>query len=167
MPNWCDNSATISNQDKTKIDELEKVLADKDNQQVFNHLRPRPADQEENWYDWNVNHWGTKWDISIIDWDREDEHTIWISFETAWSPPTALYYYLEENGWEVNAYYHEGGMGYCGKFENGEDEYYEYDFSDRESIESLPEDIEDFAGLLDHHDSCKEDGYFDDETKVD
>jgi hypothetical protein len=166
MPNWCDNSLTISNSDKTKIDGLEKILADKDNQQVFQFLRPRPADQEENWYDWNINNWGTKWDASVHDWGRDDDNEIWISFDSAWSPPTTLYEFLLESGWDVSAYYHEGGMGYCGKFttEDG-DEYYEYDMSDRSSIEELPEDIENYAGLLDYHDECVANGDFD-ETEV-
>lgn len=161
MPNWCDNCATISNQDKTKIDELEKVLADKDNQQVFQHLRPRPESEEESWCDWNINNWGTKWDITPHHWEREDDNTIILNFDSAWSPPTALYEYLDENGWEVNAYYHEGGMGFCGKFENGQDDCYDYDMSDRSSIEEIPEDIENYAGLLDYHDECKANGDFD------
>jgi hypothetical protein len=161
MPNWCDNCATISNQDKTKIDELEKVLADKDNQQIFQHLRPRPESEEENWYDWNINNWGTKWDITPHHWEREDDNTITLNFDSAWSPPTTLYEYLEETGWEITAYYHEGGMGFCGRFVNGQDECYDYDMSDRSSIEEIPEDIENYAGLLDYHDECKANGDFD------
>lgn len=167
MPNWCDNSVTLSHDDKEKIDALERVLKDQQDCEVFYHLRPRPADQDENWYDWNCNNWGTKWDMTIIDFDRYDENTIWISFETAWSPPVAMYEFLVEEGWEVVGFYHEPGMGYCGKFTNEDgDESYEYDFSDRETIEALPEDIEQFTGLLDYHDSCKENGDFD-EAEVD
>lgn len=164
MPNWCDNSVTLSHSDKAKIDALFAVLSDEQNNEAFYHLRPRPADQDEDWYNWNISNWGTKWDIHTIDYSRADDHTIWISFETAWSPPIALYEYLVDEGWEVEAFYHESGMAFCGKFTNEDgDEYYEYDFSDRESIEALPQDIEDFTGLLDYHDSCKEDGYFDEE----
>ena len=43
------------------------------------------------------------------------------------------------------------------------DEYYEYDLSDRDDLESLPSDIEDFCGLLDYHDECKANGDFDEE----
>lgn len=162
MPNWCDNSLRISNQDKDKIDALEKVLTEKG--EIFQSLRPRPASEEDNWYDWNINNWGTKWDISTIDWERQDEHTIWISFESAWAPPTALYEYLDSEGWEIEGYYNEGGCAFCGKWtsESG-DEYYEYDFTDRESLEAIPSDIDDFTGLLDYHDSCKADGEFDEE----
>ena len=164
MPNWCDNSVTLSHSDKEKIDALEAVLKDQQDCEVFYHLRPRPADQEENWYEWNCNNWGTKWDMTIVDFDRYDENTIWISFETAWSPPIAMYEFLVEQDWEVVGYYHEGGCAFCGKFTNEDgDEFYEYDFSDRASIEALPDEIEQFTGLLDYHDSCKENGDFDEE----
>jgi hypothetical protein len=165
MPNWCDNIVTLRHSDKSKIDVLQQELL-KEDPSVFNLLQPRPADQEENWYDWNVSNWGTKWDASVHDWGRDDDNEIWISFDSAWSPPTTLYEFLLESGWDVSAYYHEGGVGYCGKFttEDG-DECYEYDMSDRSSIEELPEDIENYAGLLDYHDECVANGDFD-EAKV-
>lgn len=155
MPNWCDNSLTLT-ASKEKIDALVAVLEDKDNQQVFQHLRPRPADQEDNWYDWNINHWGTKWEMSIIDWDRYDDETVWISFESAWSPPTSLYEYLFENEWHVEAYYHEGGMAYCGQWIDGEDDYFEYSLDDFDTIDVLPEELKDFTGLVDYYHSIQE-----------
>jgi hypothetical protein len=151
MPNWCDNIVTLRHSDKTKIDALEQELL-KEDPRVFNLLRPIPADQEENWYDWNVSHWGTKWDATVNDWGRDDDNEIWISFDSAWSPPTELYQFLLELDWDVTAYYHEGCMGYCGKFSSDfGDEYYEYDITDLQSLEELPEDIENYAGLIDYH----------------
>jgi hypothetical protein len=162
MPNWCDNSITLSNSDKTKIDALEEEL-NKENENgrsdanVFNHLRPRPLEEEENWYDWNVNHWGTKWDADIYDSSRQDDNTIYISCGTAWAPPIHLYEYLVENGWQVNALYHEPGMGFCGTYDNEiGDNYYEYDITDLESIEALPEDCIEFGGLREEHEYWKE-----------
>ena len=161
MPNWCDNSVILSNTDVSKIEALVKVLTEKDTE-VFQHLRPNPSGEWS--YDWSVDHWGTKWDMSIIDWQRYDDNSVWISFETAWCPPITLYEFLDEEGWGIEAYYHESGCAFCGKFTNEDgDECYEYDFRDRASIEALPQDIEDFTGLLDYHDSCKEAGDFDEE----
>jgi hypothetical protein len=165
MPNWCDNMVTLRHSDKSKIDALCEEMNKKNehghwNNTPLNHLRPRPADQEENWYDWNVNNWGTKWDASVIDWEHRDDNEVWISFESAWSPPTVLYEYLVENGWEVEAVYHEPGMGYAGLFTTeGGDEYYEYDLTDKESIESLPSDILEFAGLEEAHETWLEEQY--------
>jgi len=160
MPNWCDNSITLSNSDKTKIDALEAELSKKDDKgyndaSPFNHLRPNPAGEWQ--YDWSVSNWGTKWDADIYDWSREDDNTIFISCGTAWSPPIYLYDYLVETGWNVTALYNEPGMGFCGTYDNENgDEYYEYNISDLESIEALPEDCIDFGGLRDEHEYWKE-----------
>jgi hypothetical protein len=149
MPNWCDNSVRLSHSDKSKVDALEAVLQSED-KAVFQHLRPRPESEEENWYDWNVNHWGTKWEISIIDWERHDNE-IWISFETAWAPPIALYEYLHDLDWKVEGLYHETGMAFCGIWSDGDDDYYEYDFSSLEDLEALPMELQDFTGLVDYY----------------
>jgi len=149
MPNWCDNAVTISHEDKSKIDAIEAGLA-KEEKEFFNVIRPRPASEEDNWYGWNVNEWGTKWEASVHDWNREDDNTIWVSFDSAWSPPTALYGFMhDEDGYDVRAYYHEGGMSFCGRFEDGYDDYYEYDIGD---ISNIPEDIADYADLEYRHD---------------
>ena len=48
-----------------------------------------------NWYDWNVTNWGTKWDVAVTD-DKEysdtelmeeTETSLAYRFNTAWSPP--------------------------------------------------------------------------------
>ena len=121
MPNWCYNSVTLSHGDKTKIDALEAELQ-KENPEPFNHLCPRPAEEEENWYGWNVNNWGTKWDVTPHDWEQEDDNTIYINFDSAWSPPISLYEFLESEGWSVSAKYHEPGMGFIGAYQDGFDD---------------------------------------------
>lgn len=150
MPNWCDNSVRLTHSDKSKVDALEAVLQSED-KQVFQHLRPMPESEKDNWYDWNITHWGTKWEISIIDWERQEDNTIWISFESAWSPPIALYEHVYGEGWEIEGLYHEGGVGFAGIWKDGDDDFYEYDFSDLESLEALPGDLQDFTGLIDYY----------------
>lgn len=151
MPNWCDNTLTITHPDKVKIDAIEAGLIRKENNELFQTILPRPASEEESWYEWNVNNWGTKWEASIHDWERQDDNTIWVSFDSAWSPPTALYEYMERNGYTVDAMYWESGMGFCGRYVDGYDDYYEYDISDKESLEQLPEELLDFTDLLNLH----------------
>lgn len=152
MPNWCDNTATISHKDKSKIDELEKVLLTGD-QRLFHAIRPMPACEEDNWYSWNVTNWGTKWDASIHDWERLDDNTIFVSFDTAWSAPTALYQNMVDFlGYDVKAIYNEPGMGFGGIFEDCHDDYYEYDITSQESIDELPEELVEFGNLQYQHD---------------
>lgn len=152
MPNWCDNSVRLSHNDIQKIDALAAVLEDKENQQVLQHLRPNPTGEWD--YNWSVENWGTKWDIGIIDWERQDDNTIWISFDSAWSPPTVAYEYLNDEGWTIEAYYHEPGMGYAGMYtSDGGDDYYEYDITNPNFVDELPSELIEFAGLEDaHHD---------------
>lgn len=156
MPNWCYNSATLYNEDKSVIDGLEQELS-KEDAQPLNYLRPNPSGEWE--YDWCVSNWGTKWDVSPHDWEREDDNTIVMHFDSAWAPPTVLYDFLNENGWSVRAYYHEPGMAFAGRYEDGSDDFYEYDITDRESCENLPEDILDFAGIMDDVDRYEEEQY--------
>jgi hypothetical protein len=146
MPNWCYNTATLHHDDKAKMDAFEAELQKEDNQPL-NHLRPNPAGEWD--YGWSVDNWGTKWDVSIMDWEREDDNTIVMHFDSAWSPPIALYEFLETEGWTVRALYHEPGIGFVGKFDDGFDDYHELDWTDRESLENLPEDLADFANVWD------------------
>ena len=66
-----------------------------------------------NWYDWNVREWGTKWDACSPYVERKDDLSAYVSFETAWSPPEPIFkaiveqfpelgfeiFYEEEQGW--------------------------------------------------------------------
>jgi len=79
---------------------------------------------ENNWYDWNIKNWGTKWDACEVMIDVFEEDTI-IHFDTAWSPAVPA---IKEI---INQYpdltfeyaYEELGMSYAGRLtyspENG------------------------------------------------
>lgn len=164
MPNWCSNSVVISHSDKNVLDDLETKIRQNEGRDFFNLLRPRPADQEENWYDWNCENWGTKWDVNIDlqseAMTRLSDNSLSFWFDTAWSPPIAFYEYITELGWEVDAMYYEFGAGFLGKYSEGSDDYWEVDFSDEESVkfllENLPEDLLEYAGLESEYQMYKE-----------
>jgi hypothetical protein len=46
----------------------------------------------DNWYDWSVAHWGTKWNATDtqVERDRLAGRSVEIRFDTAWSPPTPV-----------------------------------------------------------------------------
>lgn len=157
MPNWCSNSVTLVHDDKSKIDALEgqlKLVDESKSEDVLQFLIPNPAGEWD--YGWSCENWGTKWDIRPHDFSREDDFTINMSFDSAWSPPIEAYENLLEEGWEVLAYYEEPGMAFCGKYDNGHDDSYEYDFSDPDWADNIPEDISEFAGLEYAYEDWKE-----------
>ena len=137
MPNWCMNRLTISHEDKSKVDEF--VAAYKSGTTCDHYLpTPRGADgdivRDENhpdyWYRHNTSVWGTKWDFGGEDkFIEQTGNNAIASFDTAWSPPEGLYEHLVTLGFDVDATYCEPGVGFAGRWHNGEDDWYE-DFSE-------------------------------------
>lgn len=114
-------------------------------------LANAPTIREDAWWDWRVQNWGTKWDIG---WDSSrdpaeldaDGLSMWVYFDSAWSPPIDAYYKLQELGYEITAYYNESGCCFCGKFESGIDDCYSIDIPDDANAtewleENIPADI--------------------------
>lgn len=95
------------------------------------------------WYEHNLARWGTKWDVGDDDGiDEQTDTSVDFAFDSAWSPPIAAYAALEELGFTVTAYYYEPGMGFCGKYELGEDTEYKTD-----DFDAIPEDIVEECGI--------------------
>jgi hypothetical protein len=69
---------------------------DGENFNPFTVLRPRPADQDDNWYEWHSNNWGTKWDLCYGNGVIHGDSTLIIEGQTAWCPPIELLQYLDE-----------------------------------------------------------------------
>ena len=85
------------------------------------------------WYNWNVANWGTKWDADVYHMEsnlltepNSSAVTLKVGFNTAWSPPTSWFNALcdilrdEEVSMEIR--YSEEGMGFAGThyFNSGE-----------------------------------------------
>lgn len=80
----------------------------------------------DNWYDWAINNWGTKWGAYEIEHVEIGKDHIDIQFDTAWSPPEGILNKLMDEGFRVNGFWHEegGGEGYIG--DEGEETVYVY-----------------------------------------
>ena len=140
MPNWCQNSVTISGS-KEQIDEFEQFLNVNNGKNWFDHFLPSPQElQTDGWYEWNIENWGTKWNCDAQDWVRE-ENTLSFWFDSAWGPPISLYEFVEGEGFTVYGQYHEEGMQFVGEFLEGADRYYEYDTV--ESLDEIPQHLVD------------------------
>jgi hypothetical protein len=128
MPNWCENVVTFTGP-REKLDALIKGAG---KGELLNAIRPMPesvfrgnvgtAEREEhgrnNWYDWSVEHWGTKWDVKDVDIDDEGE-SVAFRFDSAWSPPVEAYRYAEDQGLAVDAKYCETGFYFIGRYGAG------------------------------------------------
>lgn len=81
-------------------------------------LMPRPQEEEDNWYHWNIDNWGTKWGF----YDQEC-HDSQLDFTTAWSLisdelldriakhiPNFTLDYEEEQGWGGQITYKNGEL---------------------------------------------------------
>ena len=150
MPNWCSNNVTIEADPDSEL--FRKLMNSvNDEKDLFNQFVPQPEfSNDQEWYGWNVENWGTKWDAqpSNITWEG---NTVSFGLETAWAPPISLYEYIYNLGWQVEGLYHEGGMAFCGIWKDGDDDYYEYESDDLESLEALPDDLQEFTGLIDYY----------------
>jgi hypothetical protein len=143
MPNWCNNNLTLTHEDPKMIQRAYDALERGEFLQEFipvpealkivagfvgdpveqakleaDTKRNREELGYDNWYDYCVSEWGTKWDVgesgaSDIHPDGKMLHTY---FDSAWAPPIYAYEKLVELGFEVDAMYYEGGMGYAGSF---------------------------------------------------
>ena len=154
MPNWCDNQITITGPNSV-IDKIEKIVKADDtheNTGLLNFFKPMPKELEgttspsssakkpqpmvegfDNWYDWRVENWGTKWELcEFYGVDRQhlndslDESIISFGFSSAWAPPINAYeQFLRDNeNCSLKAYYYEGGCDFMGEWDNGQDDCY-------------------------------------------
>lgn len=100
----------------------------------------------DNWYDWRIKNWGTKWDMYEFHGIHSDYQTgeFTIQFQTAWSAPhdfvefistlfPDLYFHLqwadEDTGYNVgDCVIHNGNLRNGGPHEGGSKEAYELAF---------------------------------------
>jgi len=136
MPNWCSNSITISGATETIKTLWDDAQANWKNNDygLLDAMVPMPTalkgttspapddgsqpavDGYTNWYDWCVDNWGTKWDVSDegLEYVDNGDGTSAITgyMDTAWAPP-------------IEATYHEPGMDFLGEYIDGDDNFYE------------------------------------------
>lgn len=177
MPNWCQNSVTLRHADAAMIVRAAEGFAKGEFLQTFlpcpeallntesvYYPDSMPEEQEKqafkeaeniknhgyrNWYDWKVANWSTKWDIGDEGGlTRVDEHALSLFFDSAWSPPIGAYEQLIELGFELEAFYYEPGMAFCGSWTNGDEESYDIPSTAAEAEKVIPEVIDDTFDIV-------------------
>lgn len=177
MPNWCNNSVMITHTDPFKIKALAMAMEDnRFLEQVIpvpeslrivagrvgDDLDPKQIELEAqtmqnlstygyaNWYDFCVGRWGTKWDVETqgMVTVSDDGRTVEAGFDSAWSPPLGVYEELVEQGYEVVGYYNDSGMGFVGKWDNGDDLCYDYSSCNSETVRGyIGDELDDYFGI--------------------
>jgi len=172
MPNWCYNTVELTHEDPKMIARAKSAFLDKG---LLNEFVPVPeslritagylgddAEQKaleaqeaenlkvhgyRNWYDYCVNEWGTKWDVHGQEVNDIPNGVI-LTFDSAWAPPTGAYDKLLGLGFEVRATYYEPGMGFCGVWDNGQDDEYSLGgLNSDEVAELLPPELDEAYGI--------------------
>jgi len=128
MPNWCSNELKIQGSPKELSKLIKKVQITKSEatenhcESVFSCHRviPRPLDKEDEWYEWNVANWGSKWDLNDVRFDGDvDDKEVSYYFESAWSPVVPVIEALAKEFKKLSFTYtfYETGSDYWGELE--------------------------------------------------
>ena len=177
MPNWCYNVARVRHEDQGMIDKI----ANSAESGVLQALVPVPQDlldttagsfgdsekQAEleareqanlakygfrNWYDWCVANWGTKWDLCEVTVTRDSDNHVTLGFDTAWSPPIEAYAKLEELGFEIEAFYYEPGMAFCGSYQDGCEDTISIEECTHDWVkDNVPREVDEMFGIADEY----------------
>ena len=140
MPNHCHNKIEIYGEEKD-LKKIIKFLEGKDRCFDFNNVIPIPKELEntkapvnepesfenrrlrkvhgaDNWYDWKVKNWSTKWNSYEDSLENNDGDWITYEFDTAWSPPENVIFALREKfpNVDISAFYDEPGVQMAGYY---------------------------------------------------
>ena len=146
MPNWCNNTLSIQGPTET----LKPLWEETKKEGLLQAMKPMPKELEDttspsssankpqpmiegfdNWYDWRVQNWGTKWDVDHegLEYTDNGDGTASIVgwFDSAWGPPTeAFNTFCDDNdNCSLESFYEEGGMDFAGHYNDGYDDYLE------------------------------------------
>src|SRR5271157_538853 len=98
MPNWCSNTLIIEAPSPEALDTVLRRIKGKGRDQFISFTRIVPHPKEnmgirgnlqpgniDKWCEWNLEHWGTKWNAHDCDLTVEG-NVATVRFRTAWSP---------------------------------------------------------------------------------
>ena len=189
MPNWCNNVLELTHEDPAMLVRADKALregkfleefipvpkslhivagcvGDPDEQKKLEEATAQNLVDHGygNWYDFCVNEWGTKWDVGGDGIEPAIEgNTLTASFDSAWAPPCVAYEKLLDLGFEVRAYYYEGGMNFAGIWDNGDDDCYDLPGTAEEVREELPEVLDEMFCISENMEMWAEENSVDEE----
>ena len=104
--------------EKGQFPQLERMKNPKTGEVMWETYNFPDGKNDDRWYHWNIQNWGTKWDITAdsVEIQLEDSEMLEVSFDTAWSPPEPICKRLREMFPEstFSWFYDEPGMEFAG-----------------------------------------------------
>jgi hypothetical protein len=137
MPNWCDNEIVIKGSPEV-LAEIDNIISNNEDGFQMGDFVPLPehlrdttssggsdkfvnalagdtTTEYDNWYDWSIANWGTKWDVSDA-YRSNDVGQILLSYQTAWAPNINFWaQFTEKYPVEVEHRYYEEGVCFIGE----------------------------------------------------
>ena len=123
-PNWAEIPLSESDQYEYSFSSARGEVGEKpvmvinEESPFMNGLRFKSTNaQDDRWYNWRVQNWGTKWDCYTLEMDDTDlPHGFEVTFETAWSPPEEVCYAIREQypNVSISWFYDEPGCEIAG-----------------------------------------------------
>lgn len=127
MPNHVDSYLEISGKPKLinklmKQIEITESESTKENEKTIfscHKVIPQPIFQGDEWYEWRIQNWGSKWgayDIQVAEPNWESGNWV-LYFNTAWSPITPVIEELSKQNPKLRLHYryYESGSDFWGK----------------------------------------------------
>ena len=74
---------------------------------------------DDRWYHWCIDNWGTKWDINLVGAEVDEDYAEF-QFQTAWAPASGIFDKIKEDYPDVaiSWFYDEPGMEIAGYLPN-------------------------------------------------
>ena len=103
--------------DKGELPKLEQHL-NKDGSVFYETYNFPDGTNDDRWYHWCIQNWGTKWDAGDVDIEYQDSEILELEFDTAWSPPEGIMEKLREKYPELSfqCFYDEPGCEAAGYY---------------------------------------------------
>ena len=123
-PNWAEIPLSEADQYEYSFSSARGEVGEKpvmvinEESPFMNGLRFKSTNvQDDRWYNWRVQNWGTKWDCYTLEMDDTDlPHGFEVTFETAWSPPEEICSAIREQypNVSISWFYDEPGCEIAG-----------------------------------------------------
>ena len=109
---------TIPNE-KGELPKIEQHKNDK-GEVVWETFNFPDGTNDDRWYHWCIDNWGTKWDADMHDIEYNDSEILELTFNTAWSPPEGVMEKLREKYPDLSfqCFYDEPGCEISGYYQD-------------------------------------------------